>query len=305
MLFFQETTDFNMPSSSAVTLGKFDGVHRGHQKLMEKVIHKAQADHLLSCVFALNARTENLLLSPLEQKNVLSDMGIDALVCCPFVPEISGMSPQDFIEEILVRRLHAIYVAVGKDFRFGYKRSGDARFLAEYAAKFGVEVEIIEKETFQGREISSTFIREAVAKGDMPLVHTLMGRYFALHGQVVHGKQLGSTIGFPTANILPPDGKLLPPDGVYFSRVTYNGKSYAGLTDIGCRPTVNGTFRSVETFIYDFHKDVYDREVQIDLLQYERPDHKFASVDELKAQLTRDMAAGERFFASHLPELRK
>ncbi len=296
MLFFQDTTDFNLPSASAVTLGKFDGVHRGHQKLMDRVMHMAQKNHLISCVFTLSARTEDLLLSPLEQKKVLCDMGINALVRCPFVPEISGMSPETFIEEILVKRLHASYVAVGRDFRFGYKRAGDAQFLSEYARRFGVKVDIIEKEMFQGREISSTFIREAVADGNMPLVHSLMGRDFSLHGQVIHGRQLGSTIGFPTANIMPPAGKLLPPDGVYFSKVSYNGISYAALTDIGCRPTVGGTFRSVETFIYNFQEDVYDREIRIDLLQYHRQDQKFASIEELKAQLLRDMTAGERFF---------
>lgn len=220
---------------------------------------------------------------------------MDCLVECPFVDEVMHMTPEAFIKEILVDKLHAKKVVVGKDFGFGYKRSGTAEMLKEMGPSLGFETEIIEKAEENGREISSTWAREELEQGNMEAVSGLLGYDYAVHGEIVHGHALGRTIGVPTINQIPPAEKLLPPFGVYVSEVKIEGKIYYGITNIGVKPTVQEKFTGVETNLFDCSEDLYGKHAEVSLLKFLRPEQKFASIDALKNQLDHDVAAGKKY----------
>ncbi len=303
MIYFQGTTDFYMAGPSIVTLGKFDGVHQGHRKLMQEVLRQTkQIPGSSGVVFAFNAKNENLLLTEEEQVKVIEEIGMDCLIRCPFVPEISGMPPAEFVQKILKDKLHAVSVVVGTDFRFGHNRAGDADWLLAHAEEFDLDVSIMEKETWQsGREISSTFIREELTKGDMAMVNALSGRAWSVSGLIVHGAHLGTKLGMPTCNLIPPADKMLPPNGVYYSRSIIeepDGRKqiYNSITNIGTKPTVDGSYRGVETYLYHAAGDLYGRQMTVQLLQYVRPERKFTSVNELRAQIASDIHSGESYF---------
>ncbi len=298
MIYFQGTTDFYLAGPCVVTLGKFDGVHVGHQKLFKKVKESCNPGDT-SVAFVLNANTKDLLLTNDEQKRAMEQEGIDCLIRCPFVPEISGMAPDTFIDEILKRRLHAETVVVGTDFRFGYKRAGDAAYLQKEAQRFGLKVHVIEKEKIGGRDISSTYMREALAGGEMELLQNLMGRPYPVHGTIIHGRHLGSSLGMPTCNLIPESEKLLPPDGVYFSRSRVNGRLYHSITNIGYKPTVDGSFRGVETYLYDCSDDLYGQAMEVELLHFKRPEKRFESVNELAEQIQNDIRDGAVYFGEN------
>ncbi|MDO5346587.1 MAG: bifunctional riboflavin kinase/FAD synthetase [Lachnospiraceae bacterium] len=295
MKYFHGTTQFYMEGASAITLGKFDGVHRGHQKLMRH-IKSLETEEIKSVVFALNARTEALILTREEQKDVVEKMGISCLIECPFVPEISGMMPETFVKEILVDRLHAKYITVGSDFRFGYRRQGDAKLLESLQEACGFQVDVMEKERLKDREISSTYVREALAEGKMELAAELLGRPFLVKGVVQHGRRIGRTLGMPTVNLVPSQEKLLPPNGVYASKTEIDGRLCPGITNIGCKPTIGEKFRGVETYLFDLNQDLYGKEITTFLYGFERPEQKFSSRDELRAQMHRDISFGKEYF---------
>ena len=299
MIYFKDTTDFSIDGPCAVTLGKFDGLHLGHRKLMHRILEAIPGKGV---VFALNARKDSLLLTPEEEYELVHKMGMYALIDCPFVPEISGMDPATFIDRILIGRLHAAYVAVGTDFRFGHRRAGDAQFLKSYAQARGVKVDIIEKECWQGREISSTYIREALAAGNMELVTALQGRAYSVSGTIVHGRHIGTTLGMPTANIIPDPAKVLPPDGVYYSVSIVEGRSpgeayrMSGVSNIGFKPTIGERFRGIETYLFKENEELYGRKIVTYLLHYARGEVRFDGLEALKEQIRRDISQGREYF---------
>lgn len=295
MILFRDTLDFHTEGPCAVTLGKFDGVHLGHQKLL-KVVSGLKEKGEKAVAFTLNPRTEDLILTEREQSVVMEQMGMDYLIRCPFVPAVSGMTPEEFAQRVLVEQLHAESVVVGADFRFGHDRAGDAAWLKVHEKDYGFTVYVIEKETRHGRDISSTYIREALREGDMELAAELMGRPFSVHEKVVRGHGLGKKIEIPTANILPPRGKCLPPDGVYVSQLCVNGECLRGMTNIGFKPTVDGSFRGIETNLLDEARELYDCEVEVRLLKFLRPEMRFDGVDALVRQIRRDEQAALAYF---------
>ena len=192
--------------------------------------------------------------------------------------------------------MNAAYIAAGEDLSFGYKGMGNKELLLKYAGTYGYEIEIIQKVFYENREISSTFVREEVEKGDMAMVRNLLGRYYSFEGKVKEGNRLGRKLGMPTLNLYPLSEKLLPPKGVYYSRVFYENASYPGITNIGKKPTVNeDNVVSVETYLYDFDKDMYGKEIVTELLQFKRPEQKFEDVAQLKQQMEKDIAQGREF----------
>lgn len=292
---FQGTTDFYIDGETAVTLGKFDGVHLGHQSLISR-IKSLENQGARSVVFALNARAGARLLTSQEQRDAVEQMGVSCLIQCPFVPEISGMGPEAFVEQILVKRLHAKYVVVGRDFRFGFQREGDAALLEEMGKTHGFTAQVMEKKKYGEREISSTYVREALEEGEMELVRELLGRPFEIEGVVMHGRQIGRTLGMPTVNLIPPMEKLLPPCGVYASKTWIDGTFYPGVTNIGFKPTVDGSFRGVETYLFDVDRDLYGKNIVTQLYSFRRPEQKFSSMEELKNQMHRDISFGKEYF---------
>ncbi len=281
---------------SAVTLGKFDGLHRGHQKLISR-IRQLESEGYKSVVFTLNSRRERgLLLTDEERRIHLEHMGISYLIDCPFVAEIANMDPEEFVKNILADKLHARYLVVGEDFRFGHNRTGNCHTLLDLQKTYGFQVEIVSKESYEGREISSTYVREALAEGDMELVHKLLGYSYYVTGEVLHGRRLGRVLGMPTTNLVPTTRKMLPPNGVYASVTVLEGKEYPGITNIGYKPTVGADFKGVETYLFDFDKDLYGETIQVKLQKFERPEKKFDSLEELKNTMHKDIAFGREYF---------
>ena len=285
-------------SGCAVTLGKFDGLHLGHRKLVEHVKRTARERGLLSAVFVIDISGCGILTKE-ERAAVLEDMGIDVLIECRFSRQFMQMTPQEFIRDILAQCLHAVYVAVGTDYRFGHERAGDVLLLEESGPLYGFETDIVEKARYLGEEISSTRVRDAICAGDMELVTHLLGRSYSISGEVRHGRHLGTGIGMPTVNLAPPEGKILPPDGVYAGRTLLEDGTVAdGVTNIGFRPTVNGTHRTVETTLLDFDRDLYGQKIEVTLIRRLRGETRFDSLQSLRAQVDRDIAAARQILGA-------
>lgn len=295
--------DFHL-KGSAVTLGKFDGLHLGHQLLLNKITEQKKRG-LKAVVFTflyhpanlLSDREMELIYTEEEKQSILKQYGLDIMISYPFTEETRSMEPESFIEEVLINKLDAKYIAVGSDFCFGRNRRGNVRMLEEYASRFGYELEIIGKKKDADEEISSSCIRHCIREGNMENASKLLGRPFSVMGEVMHGRKIGRTIGFPTTNLIPDKAKLLPPDGVYTSLTKIDGKEYPGITNIGHNPTVGVTpEKRVETFLYDYDNDLYGKFIQVSLLSRMRGEEVFGSIEELKRQMDKDMADGKEYF---------
>ncbi len=288
---------------SAVTLGKFDGLHRGHQKLIQH-IKEEQSQGMKAVVFTFDVPPRarilhtppKFLLTYEERRELAEGMGIDILAECPFTDQLMHMEPEAFVKEYLVDRLHAAYLAVGVDFRFGYQRQGTPKLLQEFGKKYGFVTEIVEKEKLGDRDISSTYVREELEKGNMEKVNELLGYPYFTRGEIVHGRQLGRTIGIPTANLIPPPIKKVPPKGVYITKSVIDGQIYQGITNVGYKPTVKENFLGVETYLFSCNRDLYGQEAEVRFYRYLRPEVKFSSIQELKKQMERDIEKGREYF---------
>lgn len=304
MQYIKGMQSYQNDNGTAITLGKFDGLHRGHETLIERVIAHQNEDGVDSVVFAfdmgplyetLGKKKENLITN--EERVKRLDGRVDYLVECPFVESVSKMEAEIFIKEILVKQFHAKYIVVGTDFHFGYRKKGDSKMLQKYSREYGYQVEVIEKKCYKGREISSTYIKEEVKKGNMSLVETLLGYPYAFAGEVQHGRRLGRKLGFPTMNLPAAEEKILPPKGVYVSSVCLDGKCYGGISNVGCKPTVSEKEQiGIETFLFDYSGDSYGAEIEVRLHEYVRPEQKFASVEELRKEVERDIVYGKNWF---------
>ena len=298
MEYITETTDFQIEEPAVVTIGKFDGRHRGHQKLLKQMLEVKTERGLKTAVFTFDmtpgslveGKRQTVITTNLERRNNLERIGIDYLVEYPFTKETARMAPEDFVRDILVSRMHARVIVVGTDCSFGYKGAGNADRLEEWKAKYGYELIVIHKEQDDNRDISSTYVREELDAGNIEKANELLGEPYAIHGTVVHGNHIGgSVLGFPTANILPPPEKHLPVFGVYVSKVYVEGTYYGGVTNIGREPTVSGVSPvGAETFLYGIDEDIYGKNIEVQLLSFIRPEKKFDGLEQLKAQIGRD-----------------
>lgn len=303
MQIIHDTTDFKIEGKSAVAIGKFDGIHRGHQKLLDCILEQS-AQGLKPVVFTFEPPPAVLfktasgreLMTREEKRAAFLKMGIDILIEFPLTFETAAMEPQDFIEEVLVRRLRASYIAAGTDVSFGAKGAGNYMLLRSMASFGGYELQLVDKVCYNGREISSSYVREEVEKGNMEEVKALLGVPYAINGIVMHGRRFGRTIGMPTVNLLPPGNKLLPPNGVYYSDVLMDNGYYKGITNIGYKPTVSEAKQmGVETYIYGFDEEIYGREITVRLLKFKRPERRFKGKEELRGQMMKDMEEGKVF----------
>ncbi|MCI8418544.1 MAG: bifunctional riboflavin kinase/FAD synthetase [Lachnospiraceae bacterium] len=296
MRYIKGNIDFWLEGPCAVSLGKFDGLHRGHQLLLSR-IGQRQAAGMTSVIFTFDFGGAKGLMLSQERRRMLESQGVDVLLECPFVPELSHMEPEAFVRKILKERLQAAYLAVGTDFHFGYQRRGDYHLLQQMAGECGYTVEVVEKAQYGGRDISSTFIREELEKGNIEQVNALLGYPYNVTGEVVHGRAVGRTLGTPTINLVPEERKLLPPNGVYATRTLVDGEWYEGITNIGSKPTVGGgPIRGVETYLFGVDKDLYGKEVTVFFHSFERPERRFGSLEELKGQLRQDADWGQQWF---------
>ncbi|WGV27313.1 bifunctional riboflavin kinase/FAD synthetase [Halotia branconii] len=308
---------------TAVALGKFDGVHLGHHRVIQPVLHAGgqlsvqsslQSDnnqeHTYSTVVTFHPHPQEFftgqrraLLTPLDEKvEQLRSLGVEQLVLLPFDKELSALSPEDFVKKILVQQLQCQRVSVGQDFCFGKQRRGTAKDLQLLAANYQIPVTIVPLQTYaddaptQDIPISTSLIRHSLESGDIKNANLLLGRPYTLIGIVVQGQQLGRTIGFPTANLQLPTDKFLPRKGVYAVRVLIVSETpdantstqILGVMNIGDRPTVNGICLSVEVHLFDWFDDLYGKKLAVQLIEFLRPEQKFPDLEALKTQIQLD-----------------
>lgn len=306
MEYIFNTEEFKL-KDSAVCLGKFDGIHMGHRLLIEKIqTYKEQGLQSVVFTFALHPYTlfskgdAKLIDTMSEKVEKLEQLGVDTLVSYPFTKHTAGMDPKDFIEKVLVEKIGAKVIVVGNDFHFGHKRKGNVELLKEYADKFGYEVVSLEKLEEESQVVSSTRVRNEIKHGNMEKVTRLLTVPYTIVGEVIHGKQLGRTIGMPTINQPVEENKIVPPHGVYVSKVYLPDGVHGGITNIGVKPTVSGEKQvGVETHIFDFEGDLYGKVLKTEILHFVRKEQKFNSVDALKEQMHKDMAFGKEYLAKH------
>lgn len=303
MQIIEKETGFQLHKPSAAAIGKFDGIHRGHQSLLRHVLEQKDKG-LQAVVFTFDPSPAVLftgtglpeLTTKQEKRKLFAELGIDVLIEFPLTYESAAMPAERFIEEVLAKRMKAAYIAAGGDLSFGKDGKGDTALLREYAGRCGYRTDIIEKVCLNGVEISSSYVRDTVKAGDMEKAEELIGGAYSVSGVVAHGKKLGRRLGMPTVNLLPEKEKLLPPYGVYFSEVLLGERTYKGITNIGCKPTVNDEKQAgVETYLYDFAQDIYGKEITVRLFSFHRPEKKFGSVEELKQQMAADIAKGRYY----------
>lgn len=304
MEYIYGSTDFKY-HNTCVTLGKFDGLHRGHQLLLSELA-KFEQQGLTSVMFTFDYHPGNLfsekeidlIYTEEEKKELLSRLGPKVLISYPFTEETASMEPEDFIKEVLIGKLDAKAIVIGTDYRFGRKRKGDAELLKKYSLVYGYELVVCEKLTYHDKVISSTRIREELKSGQIESVNEMLGRPYTIMGTVVTGNKIGRTIGVPTVNLLPIEHKLLPPNGVYASRIKFQENTYCGVTNIGYKPTVGaGQKLGVETHIFGFTGDLYGKLIEVELYCFKRPETKFSSIEELKQRVQLDIENVKDFFA--------
>lgn len=305
MKYIHDVEEFQLDRPAAVTLGKFDGVHMGHQKLISIVKEKAQKENLLTAAYTFDKIplsicpqiNQHFITTNAERRIIMEDLGLDVEVEYPFTQELMNTDPEDFIKDIIVKQLKAKYVVVGPDYRFGKQRMGSAQMLAEKGPEYGFETIIVEKEKYQDREISSTYVREELKLGHMETVNVLLNRPYSVFGVVSKGAQLGRTLNIPTLNIYPPESKMLPPNGVYASITVMDGKEYYGVTNLGTRPTITNSLSvSVETNLFDFDQDAYGKHIEVKLLHFLRQEMKFDSLEALQKQMETDAQFARNMF---------
>jgi riboflavin kinase / FMN adenylyltransferase len=285
----------NCLQPTQVALGNFDGVHLGHRAVIETLL---SARHGLATVVSFDphpqvffsGQSKPLLTVLPEKVELLEALGVEQLVLLPFDQDLANLTPEEFVEKILVQQLQAKKISVGFNFCFGRKRSGTVEDLQAIAHPYNIPVQVVPPETMEGTQVSSSEIREALGTGDICRANRFLGRAYALTGTVVEGQKLGRTLGFPTANLNVSEQKLIPRQGVY--RVEVTGTTLAqkqrGIMNIGLRPTVDGTRQTLEVHLLDWSGDLYGNTVTVSLEQFLRPEQKFESLDALKDQIRRD-----------------
>ncbi len=298
MKVFSSIKAFHTSKKTIVTIGTFDGVHIGHQKIIEKLIQetkKGDCESLILTFFphprmVLHETSSIKLLNTIGEKScLLEKMGLDNLVIHPFDKEFSNLSAEEFIKKILVDAFNIQKIIIGYDHRFGKNRAANIEDLIGFGEKYGFEVEQISAQEIDSVSVSSTKIRDAIANGIMAVANEYLGYDYLLSGKIIQGKQLGRTIGFPTANIkIEENYKLIPKNGVYFVKSYLQGKTVFGIMNIGLNPTVNGEDLSIEVHFLDFNCDLYNSQLSVSVIARIRDEEKFSSVDLLKAQIQKD-----------------
>lgn len=298
MKLFHSINDFQSTKKTILTLGTFDGVHIGHKKILERITQNTENGKYESLVLTffphprmvLQEKSEIKLLNTISEKiKLLEATGIENLIVHPFDESFSRLTAEEFVHTILVDKFQIHKIIIGHDHRFGRNRTANIDDLIAFGKEYGFEVEQISAEEIQDVSVSSTKIRKALNEGNMALANEYLGYSYFLNGTVVKGKQLGRTIGFPTANIhIEEEYKLIPKIGVYVVKALVNEEIVYGMMNIGFNPTVNGEKQTVEVHLFNFDKDIYEQNIQVSLLHYIREEQKFGSVDALKDQLKQD-----------------
>ena len=299
MKVYYNLTDFVPLKNAIVTIGTFDGVHLGHQKILQILRETAQNSGGESVVLTFWPHPRTVvsqdsqalkLLSTIDEKIQLLDyQGVNHLLVIPFTREFSELSSEDYVNEVLLKQIGTKKLVIGYDHRFGRNREGGFDYLKANAAKFDISIEEIPRQEIEHLTISSTKIRHSLLEGNIHSASELLGRHYSFSGIVVKGRQLGRSIGFPTANVQVSETyKLIPANGVYVVKTFVRGNWYNGMMNIGTRPTVDGIGRTQEVNIFDFDDDIYGETLTVELVHFIRNEQKFNGIEELKAQILKD-----------------
>ncbi|WP_278034334.1 bifunctional riboflavin kinase/FAD synthetase [Flavobacterium nitratireducens] len=298
MKIFHSIKDFSSPKKTILTLGTFDGVHIGHKKILERLIQQTVDTNYESLVLTffphprmiLQERSEIKLLNTISEKiDLLEQLGIQNLVIHPFDESFSRLTAEEFVKTVLVEQFKIQKIIIGYDHRFGRNRTADINNLIEFGKKYDFEVEQISAQEINDISVSSTKIRNALNEGNMFLANKYLGYDYFLSGTVIKGKQLGKTIGFPTANLsIEEDYKLIPQKGVYIVSSTIDNQKVFGMMNIGHNPTVGGEELSIEIHFLNFDADLYDQNISVSILKHIRAEQKFDSLTLLKEQIEKD-----------------
>jgi len=307
---FHSINDFQSTKKTILTLGTFDGVHIGHKKILERITQNTENGKYESLVLTffphprmvLQEKSEIKLLNTITEKTqLLEASGIENLIVHPFDESFSRLKAEEFVSSILVDKFQIQKIIIGHDHRFGRNRTANIDDLIAFGTEYGFEVEQISAEEIQDVSVSSTKIRKALNEGNMDLANEYLGYHYFLNGTVVKGKQLGRTIGFPTANIhIAEEYKLIPKIGVYVVKAVVNQETVYGMMNIGFNPTVNGEKQTIEVHLFNFDKDIYDQNIEVSLLHYIREEQKFESLEALKSRLNQDQTEALAFINSSL-----
>ena len=293
---------------SYVALGSFDGLHSGHLSLVNKIIELANENKGRSIVYTFKnhprtlikgATPPKLLMDNESKEEILEALGVDLIYFEEFNEEYMKLTPEGFIK-YLCEKFKVKGIVVGFNYRFGYKNIGNIEMLKELSTKYGYELYVMEPCNYENEVISSTRIRNELFNGNVDKAMKMLNRPYIIKGKVVHGKKLGRTIGFPTANLDYSKEILIPSKGVYYTNVEWQGKIYKGITSVGNNPTVNGNKLTIETYILDFNNDLYGHNIKVYFIKKIRDEKKFNSIDDLVIQLKKDKdyALEEKFFVN-------
>ncbi len=281
-----------------VTIGMYDGVHRGHQQIITAAVRRGQELSLPSVVVSFDPHPSEvvrpgshppILTAPARKAELIDQLGVDALCVLPFTLEFSRLAPDEFVHTVLVERLHTAAVVVGENFRFGHKAAGDVTVLADLGRRFGFTAEGVSLLGDEDVTLSSTYVRACVAAGDVDRAARALGRPHRIDGVVVRGDRRGRELGYPTANVEPPAYTAVPADGVYAGRLVRSGGSLVAALSVGTNPTFSGVERRVEAYVLDFDADLYGEHVGVEFVHRLRPMVRFDGVDDLLAEMGRDV----------------
>ena len=298
MTIYNNINEFNSTDNTILTIGTFDGVHLGHQKVLERLTNSAKENNLESTVltFFPHPRTIlnpdkplKLINSVKERTELLNRSKVDNLIIHPFDKNFSELDPEKYVVEILVKKLKAKIILIGYDHKFGKNRTADITDLKIYGKKYGFKVIEIKAEEISNIAISSTKIRKAISEGNISTAKKYLGYDFSLSGKIVHGKSIGRTLGFPTANIeVKEEYKLLPKNGVYLIQSVINHNKYFGMMNIGIKPTIKESSKTIEVNFFDFEGDLYHKNIEVNIKKFIRDEIKFDSLELLKSQILKD-----------------
>ena len=297
MKIYESLEDIKNIEETVVALGNFDGVHKGHQQIIERTVRTAKAMDLKSAVFTFSNHPSTILghgdpvkniLYAEEKTRIIEEMGINYLINIPFTKEILFMPPEKFVEKILVDCLHIKEAYCGFNYSFGYRASGTPEVLMHEGLKHGFGLYVQEPYKIDEIVVSSTYIRELITDGRMEEATKFMGRMYAIGGEVIVGNKLGRTIGFPTMNLVIDETMITPPNGVYITYCTVDGVRYPAVTNVGNKPTIGEYAKNIETHIFNYDEDTYGKHINVEFVKWTRPEQKFAGIDELKNQIQSD-----------------
>ena len=297
MKIFNSLEEINNIEPTVVALGNFDGIHKGHQEIINRSVKEAAAAGLKSGVFTFSNHTSTVLKNVPPVKNILyadekirllESLGVDYMFNIPFTEEILNMSPVEFIDRILVEKFNIKEAYCGFNYSFGYKAQGNPEVLMKEGLARGFGIHVQEAYEIDGIVVSSTYIRQLIEEGRMEECTKFMGRMYSIGGEIVKGNMLGRTIGFPTCNTVVDSTMVTPPNGVYITMCTIDGVRRPSITNVGVKPTVGTYEKNIETHIFNFDEDVYGKKIRVDFIKHTRDEKKFDGIDALKEQIAAD-----------------